>query len=97
MIMTDETRIDTAFFARAIRDDVLSRLRAGAFSGSDVAALRRMLNLSQAALATQLDLSVDTIQNWEQGRCQPDGPARTLIRLLATRPGLILRLLQPAA
>lgn len=95
--MIDHISIDEAFFARAIRDDALARLRAGSFCGADVAALRRMLTLSQGALAAQLDLSVDTIQNWEQERCRPDGPARALIRLLATRPGLVLRLLQPTA
>lgn len=95
--MTDTPRIDQAFLARAIRDDALGRLRAGTFSGGDLAALRRMLGFSQESLAARLSISVDTIRNWEQDRCQPDGPARALIRLLATRPGLVLRLLSPAA
>jgi putative transcriptional regulator len=95
--MNEMTRINDEFFARAIRDDALARLRSGTFSGADIAALRRMLKFSQEIFAAKLDLSVDTIRNWEQDRCQPDGPARTLIRLLATRPGLVLRLLKPAA
>lgn len=90
-------RIDQAFFARALRDDQLTRLRTGTFTGGDVAALRRMLQLTQSALSERLGISIDSIQNWEQGRCQPDGPARVLLRLLATRPGLILRILTPAA
>ncbi len=95
--MTETPRIDRAFFARAIRDDQLTRLRAGSFAGPDLAALRRMLGFSQESLAGKLGISIDSIRNWEQDRCQPDGPARALIRLLATRPGLVLRLLSPAA
>lgn len=95
--MTDTPRIDRAFFARAIRDDQLTRLRTGSFAGPDLAALRRMLGFSQEVLAGKLGISIDSIRNWEQDRCQPDGPARALIRLLATRPGLVLRLLNPAA
>jgi putative transcriptional regulator len=90
-------RIDAAFFASAIRDDQLTRLRDGTFTGADLASLRRMLRLTQAELAARLGISLDSIRNWEQDRCQPDGPARVLLRLLATRPALILRILKPAA
>lgn len=95
MVNDEIPPIDADFFAHAIRADSLTRLRAGEFVGADLAALRRMLNLTQADLAKGMGLSIDTIQNWEQDRCQPDGPARILIRLLATRPGLVLRLLKP--
>lgn len=93
----DSPRIDSDFFAHAVRDDQLARLRTGAFVGEDLAALRDMLRLTQAELAERLGISIDSIRNWEQARCQPDGAARVLIRLLATRPGLILRILKPAA
>ena len=95
---TDSTpRIDAAFFRTALRDDQLMRLRIGVFDGADLAALRRLLRLTQMEFAARMGLSVDTIQNWEQGRCQPDGPARALIRLLAIRPGFVLKALQPSA
>jgi DNA-binding transcriptional regulator YiaG len=94
--MSDQ-RITPELLAHAIRDDQLMRLRAGDFTGADLAALRRMLRLTQADLAESIGLSIDTLRNWEQDRNQPDGPARVLIRLLATRPGVILRLAKPAA
>jgi putative transcriptional regulator len=93
----DSPRINADFFAPALRDDQLARLRTGTFAGEDLAALRGMLRLTQSELAAGLGISVDSIRNWEQDRCQPDGPARVLIRLLATRPGLILRMLKPVA
>ncbi len=96
--MNDESpRINADFFAHAVRDDQLERLRSGTFGGEDLAALRRMLRLTQSELAIGLGISIDSIRNWEQDRCQPDGPARVLIRLLATRPGLILRMLKHVA
>ncbi len=89
--------IDDAFFIRAIRHDALTRMRQGIGTGKDLAALRTMVGLSQSQLSERLGISVDTLQNWEQDRRQPDGPARVLLRLLATRPGLVLRMLAPAA
>lgn len=56
----------------------------------DVAALRRHFRLSQTKFAAMLGISVDTLQNWEQGRRQPDGPARVLLRIAATHPEAIL-------
>ena len=41
----------------------------------DVAALRARFKLSQAKFAALLGISVDTLQNWEQGRRQPERPA----------------------
>lgn len=40
----------------------------------DVAALRAQFKLSQAKFAALLGISVDTLQNWEQRRRQPEGP-----------------------
>ncbi len=67
-------------------------LRAGAV---DVAALRRRFRLSQAKFAALLGISVDTLQNWEQGRRQPEGPARVLLRVAAAHPDALLSVTQP--
>ena len=53
---------------------------------SDVRALRASFKLSQSKFAALLGISVDTLQNWEQGRRQPDGPAKVLLRVAATHP-----------
>jgi len=64
-------------------------------SGSvDVAALRARFRLSQANFAALLGISVDTLQNWEQGRRQPEGPARVLLRVAAAHPDALLSVTQ---
>jgi putative transcriptional regulator len=79
-----------ADFARMITRAQRKRLIAGTFEAGDLVALRRFLNLTQAELAERIGISVDSLQNWEQDRRQPDGPARALFRLIAKHPRLIL-------
>ncbi len=56
----------------------------------DVAAVRQEYNLSQAKFAALLGISVRTLQNWEQGRREPQGPAKVLLRIAARHPRAVL-------
>ncbi len=56
----------------------------------DVSAIRDEYGLSQAKFAALLGISVRTLQNWEQGRRQPHGPARVLLRVAARHPRAVL-------
>ena len=60
----------------------------------DVAALRRALNLSQAAFAEIFQLSVATVRDWESRRRRPEGPARVLLRVIAREPEAVRRALE---
>ena len=60
----------------------------------DVAALRHHFGLSQRKFASLLGISVATLQNWEQGRRQPEGPARVLLRIAAAHPEAVLDVAQ---
>ena len=62
----------------------------------DVATLRAHFQLSQAKFAALLGISVDTLQNWEQGRRQPEGPARVLLRVAEAHPEALLSVTQSA-
>ncbi len=42
---------------------------------------RRSVNLTQKEFAQQLNVSIDSVQEWEQGRRSPRGAARTLLRV----------------
>ena len=64
-------------------EDLLARM-------PDVAALRARFKLSQSKFAALLGISVDTLQNWEQGRRQPEGPAKVLLRVAAAHPEVLL-------
>ena len=56
----------------------------------DVAAIRKNMNLSQSAFAGLLGVSVRTLQEWEQGRRQPRGPAQSLLRIAKKHPEALL-------
>jgi putative transcriptional regulator len=56
----------------------------------DVVAIREGYGLSQDQFASLLGISVRTLQNWEQGRRHPRGPARVLLRVAANHPDAIL-------
>jgi|ERR1051326_1174730 putative transcriptional regulator len=52
----------------------------------DVRAIRAKLRKSQDEFAMMLGVSVATLRNWEQGRRQPHGPARALLKIAAENP-----------
>ena len=57
----------------------------------DIKEVREKTGLSQNEFAARLHISPRTLQNWEQGRRYPTGPAATLIRILDAHPSLILK------
>ena len=52
---------------------------------------RMKLGVSQSAFAQLLGVSVRTLQEWEQGRREPSGAARTLLRIALKSPEVILQ------
>ncbi|HUG92463.1 MAG TPA: helix-turn-helix domain-containing protein [Planctomycetaceae bacterium] len=48
--------------------------------------VRRRLGKSQNEVARMIGVSVATLQNWEQGRRRPEGPARALLKVAAMNP-----------
>jgi len=52
---------------------------------------RMKLGVSQTAFAQLLGVSVRTLQEWEQGRREPSGAARTLLRIALKSPEAILQ------
>ena len=59
----------------------------------DPLAIRQRLGLSQSRFAAIIGVSVRTLQNWEQGRRQPDGPAKALLRVVDREPEAVLHAL----
>jgi len=56
-----------------------------------VRAIRERTNLSQSEFADLIGVSVRTLQNWEQDRRRPAGPAVALLRIIAQEPKLAVR------
>lgn len=61
---------------------------------SRILAVRERSGLSQAQFARLLNVSVKTLQNWEQARREPTGPAKALLRIVEREPAAALRALQ---
>src|SRR6266545_4593531 len=59
----------------------------------DVKAIRTRLGLTQAAYAQRYGFELSSIRNWEQGRRQPEGPARILLLVINKEPEAVHRVL----
>ena len=57
---------------------------------NDLLKIRGKLGLSQSKFAGLLGISADTLQNWEQGRRAPTGPAKVLLKIALKHPRLLL-------
>lgn len=63
------------------------------YSPVDVKAIRKKLKYSQSQFAMMIGVSLRTLQNWEQGRRHPDGPAQALLRVVEKEPEAVKKAL----
>ena len=59
------------------------------FTPIDVRNVRQRLGKSQSEFARMIGVSVSTLQNWEQGRRRPEGPARALLQVASVNPDAV--------
>ena len=52
----------------------------------DIKAIRARARMSQAKFARAYHLPIGTVKDWEQGRRQPDAPARALLTIIEKDP-----------
>ena len=90
---TIETRADGSVRRRielpngkVAKDEVVTGARWALLSA------RSHSGLSQAEFAAALGVSKRTLENWEQGRAEPTGPAKVLLNLVAKYPDTVKRL-----
>lgn len=62
----------------------------------DVRAIRAKTGLTQEAFAQRFGFSVNTLRHWEQGKRQPEGPARSYLKVIAADPEAVRRALRAA-
>jgi putative transcriptional regulator len=63
------------------------------YEAIDIRKLRESVHVSQARFAKMIGVSKDTLQNWEQGRRRPRGPAKALLRVFEKDPKAVVRAL----
>ncbi len=72
--------------AGKIRRGELKPSRVIEYQPADVKAIRLKLGKSQSEFALMIGVSIATLQNWEQGRRSPGGPARALLKVAECDP-----------
>ena len=69
-----------------IRRGRIKPSRVYTFGPADIKSIRLKLGKSQSEFSLMIGVSVATLQNWEQGRRTPGGPARALLKVAAENP-----------
>ena len=77
---------------RHMRDEKVAGARVIKVREPNVRAIRRKSGLSQSQFAVLIGVNLRTLQNWEQGRTRPTGPARALLRIVEKNPKAMLTL-----
>lgn len=72
--------------AGKIRRGKMKAARTTTYHAADVRAIRNKLGKSQSEFALLIGVSIATLQNWEQGRRRPEGPAQALLRIADRNP-----------
>jgi len=79
--------------ARPVSGTHLTEFHRVSLTPEEVRSIRRQSGLSQAAFAARYGLNLRTLQDWEQGRVQPDGPARAYLLVILREPRAVERAL----
>ncbi len=79
---------------QAVRDIKAGKVgRRSSIEISPIAKARHKIGLTQSEFAKLLDVSLRTLQEWEQGRRQPSGAAKSLIAIAIKRPEILKEVL----
>jgi putative transcriptional regulator len=88
-----ESLVTSVKQAGKIRRKEMPAARVFVFRPADIKAIRSRLKKSQSEFALLIGVSVSTLQNWEQGRRVPEGPARALLKIAAEKPDVVIEAL----
>ena len=90
--MTDE-EVTTAAMADPDARPMTPEQRQRARREPRTKTLRRALALTQEEFAARYHIPIGTLRDWEQGRCEPDQPARAYLTVIAHDPEGVKRAL----
>ena len=84
-------RADWAMVDATSERDITRQAEADESEAAEAAAawarrVRRRIGLSQSEFARRIGVPVETVRDWERGRCAPEGTARALLRVIDSMP-----------
>ena len=88
-----ELKDAVGMMARHVRGEHVAGMRVSEIPDTDVKVIREGANISQSEFARLVGVNVRTLQNWEQRRSRPTGPARALLKIVAANPKLAIKAL----
>ncbi|MBK1672725.1 transcriptional regulator [Ectothiorhodospira shaposhnikovii] len=82
----DPTRVDATTEADIARQAAADEEASMQDTARFVRRVRKRLGLSQAEFSRRIDVPLESIRNWEQGKRCPTGAARSLLKVLDKAP-----------
>jgi putative transcriptional regulator len=82
----DEARVDATLEADIARHIAEDEARAMQDAVQYARRIRSRLGLSQAEFSRRINVSLETVRNWEQGKRSPSGAAKALLKVLDRAP-----------
>ncbi len=86
--MSDD-EVEIAAFADPDAQPLTEGELARMFRPRQLSEMRNRMGMSQAQFAAAFHLNLRTLQDWEQGRRQPEQIARVYLRLIERRPDVV--------
>ncbi len=88
-------RVDTSRLDQTTEEDIARQKKADDAAAMQDAArfvrrVRKRLGLTQSEFSRRIDVPLDTIRNWEQGKRCPTGAAKALLKVLDKAPEVAL-------
>jgi putative transcriptional regulator len=82
----DRARVDATTESDIVRQRADDESQAMQDAAKFARRVRKRLGLSQAEFSQRIDVSIATIRNWEQGKRDPTGAAKALLKVLDRAP-----------
>lgn len=90
----DEMRVDATTEEEIAAQQAADEAEAMQDAARFARRVRRRLGLSQAEFSRRIEVPIDTIRNWEQGKRSPTGAAKALLKVLDKAPEAALAALE---
>ena len=90
----DVNRLDTTTEMNNAEQEHMDEAEAMLDAAKFARQVRKRLGISQAGFSHQINVSLDTISNLEQGKRRPTGAAKTLLKILDKAPEAALAALK---